>query len=510
MEVMMENVKQIFHENSLYDIDLLVTALNTTSDGLMIVDTNYNILYKNVAADYMLGGIGDRFDFDDWRKQFCIRDIKTKKILKTSEMPIVRAVNGLKFNDLKVVVNSDKEKDGYYLSCNGTPLIGRNDKIIGGVLTFRNITDSYISERILAQDRAFYKNILDLIPGCVFVKDGTHNYYFTNQEFDILRRQLKDVDPELRAKAEKEVEEHDKDVISSLIAKDFDEDIELGNGEVKHFTTIRFPIYHQASDKVLICGIAFDITERKRIEDNLEIERLRSINASKLASIGTLAGEIGHEINNPIAVIKSITFLLREMIEDHSLTEVVLVEKINTIEATLDRISKIIKSLKNLSRKGLNEVREVCSLKHVLSDVMPLVELKLRKNGVKLSYDSSHPILEEKISCFHVQLGEVLMNLLTNASDAVEKSENPSVKMSFSESEKEILIRIQDNGTGVPLPLRDKIFEPFFTTKVLGKGTGLGLSISKNILKMHEGDLLLEPSETGASFLIRLPKHSTR
>lgn len=503
----MDYAKNLFNENSDYDVGLLITALNTTSDGLMIVDTNYNILYKNVAADFLLGGVTDRFDLVEWKKIFTIRDIKTKKELKLHEMPIIRAVNGLKYTDYRVYVTTGQNKQGDYLSCNGTPLIGKNNQIIGGVLTFRNITDSYMAERILAQDRAFYKNILDLIPGCVFVKDGTYNYYFTNQEFDILRKEIKEIDPNLNSQSIKDVEEHDREVIRSLIAKEFEEVLNLPGGEIRYYRTIRFPIYHQASDKVLVCGIAFNITERKKIEDNLASERLRSINASKLAAIGTLAGEIGHEINNPIAIIKSITFLIREMIESNEMTEDLLMKKIDTIDSTLDRISNIIRSLKNLSRKGLNETRKVCPIKEVLADVIPLVELRMKKNGIRFNFNPEDPVLDTTISCFHVQIGEVFMNLLTNAADAVASSERPEVQLDFSVTDKELCIRVRDNGPGVAQEVQQKIFEAFFTTKELGKGTGLGLSISKNIIKAHGGEISIEPSDVGACFLVKLPRN---
>lgn len=492
---------------SSFDLNLLITALDTVSDGLLIVDTNYRILYKNVAANYLLGGINDRFEFAEWRHLYKIHDLKSRKELDVPEMPIYRAVNGLKFTDYRVYIATKNNQEGFYISCNGTPLIGDDNRIVGGVLTFRNITSSYLSERILSQERAFYKNILDLIPGLVFVRDEFGSFYFTNQEFDDLWKKysfLIDRNEELI----QQIREHDEEVKRELKAKEFDEVMKWVNGEERFFKTIRFPIYHQATNKVLICGIGFDVTERKQIETKLAEERLKSINASKLAAIGTLAGEIGHEINNPIAIIKSVTFLLREMIEDHSIDEDVLKQKIDSIDTVLERITSIIRSLKNLSRKGLNETKEACTIRTILADVLPLVQLKMKKNGIDLLCDLNGPAFNEQVVCYHVQLGEVLMNLLTNSADATESVSDPWVKIEASSDARHIYIRIRDNGTGVPKDICEKIFEPFFTTKDIGKGTGLGLSISKNILKAHEGDLTLEPTAIGASFVVKIPKSS--
>jgi signal transduction histidine kinase len=488
------------------DLQLLITALDTVSDGLIIVDQNYKILYTNVAANYLMGGIKDFFDLETWRSHFKIYSIKKKKELTDVEMPIFRAINGLKFTDYRVFVTTGHDGHGYYISCNGTPLIGKNNKIVGGVVTFRDITSNYLSERILSQERAFFKNILDLIPALVFVRGEVNDYYFTNQAFDDFRKEYakQGGDNDLTKMSNiDEIKKHDQETFRNLKAMEFAEDLIWPDGSIRNYKTIRFPIYSQTHDKILICGVLFDITESIRSEKNLQMERLKLINASKLAAIGSLAGEIGHEINNPIAVIKSITFMLREMIEDHLLTEEILKTKLTTIDTTLERTTKIISSLKNLSRKSQTEKKEPCTLKNILHDVIDLSELKFREKDIRLDINLSDSILDHSIDCFEVQIGEVLMNLLSNAIDAVEGQEDRWVKIEIIEGAEDLIINFQDSGPGIPENLKEKIFEPYFTTKSYGKGTGLGLSISRNIMRGHGGDLYLTGRST---FVMKFPK----
>lgn len=503
----MHQLRQEIPQSTL-DIDYLITALDTVSEGLIIVDQYMNILYKNVASAFMLDGTTKSFtleEFIQWKQHFRVFDLKSHKELNYNELPIVRAVHGLKFsNQLLHIIGSS----GYvevYLSCNGTPLIGKNHSIVGAVFTFRDITKRYLAEKRVNQEKAFYKNILDWIPAEVFVYSDYKNFVFTNHRAEKLLKDMAKIGWHPDEAANSFVKEHDAEVLKKLQAIEFDERMEYPWG-TKHYHTIRFPIYHQSSEKVLICAIAFDVTEKLALESKLENERVNSINASKLAAIGTLAGEIGHEINAPIAILKGIVFMLRQMMMDKKLNGQILNDKLGVMDSTLNRIAKIIDSLKNLSRKSSNELKEACILRGILQDVVALSDLKFAHNHVKLHYDIRNPILDNAVDCYQIQFSQVLVNVLTNAADAVMSAEDRWVEIIFKEDHNYIYIQVKDSGPGIPDELRKKIFEPFFTTKKCGEGTGLGLSISKNIMEAHGGDIQIGPPEEGSSFIIKLPK----
>jgi signal transduction histidine kinase len=497
--------------NTEIDLDHFVTALATVSEGLMIFDKELNILYKNVASEYILGNIQLSFkkeDFLQWKKKFRTYDLKTQKELDYDELPILRAISGLKYTDYQVQIVSDESPTGIYLSCNGTPLIGKNDTIIGCVFTFSNITKRYMAEKTLTQEKAFYKNIIDWIPAGVFVYDDVDNYYFTNHKGDEIHKEIEKQGWIPGQKVTELIKDHDALVMKKLEVMEFDEYIDFPNGR-RSYRTIRFPIYHQSAQKLLKCSIAFDVTEKLAMEQKLENERVNSINASKLSAIGTLAGEIGHEINNPITILSSLVFIIRELAQDKKLTNDYLFDKLNVMDATLKRVSGIVKSLKNLSRKSTNESKESCVLRHIISDVIALSDLKFSSAGIKFIYDAKAPVLDESIECYQIQFSQVLMNLLTNAADAITGTHAPLISLNASEDKESIFISVKDSGAGVPDEIKNRIFEPFFTTKGVGKGTGLGLSISKNIMEAHGGDLYLAPKEEGSCFIVRLPKKST-
>lgn len=198
--------------------------------------------------------------------------------------------------------------------------------------------------------------------------------------------------------------------------------------------------------------------------------------------------------------------MLRQMMLDKKLNGQILNDKLGIMDSTLNRIAKIIESLKNLSRKSSNELKEACSLRGILQDVVALSDLKFAHHHVKLHYDLRHPVLDNAVDCYQIQFSQVLVNVLTNAADAVMTMEDRWVEILFKEDNDFIYIQVKDSGPGIPEDLRKKIFEPFFTTKKIGEGTGLGLSISKNIMEAHGGDIQIGPPEDGSNFIIKLPK----
>lgn len=490
------------------DLDLIATALNTVSEGLLIFDRDFNFVYKNVGSSLLITPETNSFNFIDYQnfqEKYKVIDLKTQKELAFDELPLYRSANGLKFTDYQLYMKPVGKLPALYISCNGTPLISAENKIVGGILSFTDITKKYLAEKTISQEKAFYKNILDWIPAAVCVYENFEEFYFKNHKADQIMKEMEKQGWAPSQKAKDVIKDHDQLVLKKLEVMEFDEYIDFPNGR-RSYRTIRFPLFHQVTQKLLICAISFDVTEKLLMEEKMEAERVNSINASKLAALGTLAGEIGHEINNPITIIGSLTYMIREMMKEKKLTERFLTEKLNTMDATVNRVVAIVKSLKNLSRKSTNETKEVCIMRSILEDVNSLSHLRMNKHNIKFIMDKSNPILDYKIECYQIQFSQVLINLISNATDAVEKLPNPWIELSLSENDDFIFMNIKDSGPGVPEELRQKVFEPFFTTKDIGHGTGLGLSISKNILEAHGGELLIAPKSEGSCFIVKLPK----
>jgi signal transduction histidine kinase len=186
-----------------------------------------------------------------------------------------------------------------------------------------------------------------------------------------------------------------------------------------------------------------------------------------------------------------------------------LAEALNDIDKTVLRISRIIKGLRNISRDASDEECAEVALADVFSEVLAVCAEKFRNNQVELRLDladEERPVVKGR----RVQLSQVVLNLLSNAFDAVEKLEGARwVELKVELDEAELVITVRDSGPGIPAHLQEKIFQPFFSTKDVGKGTGLGLSLSKAIVEKHGGALGLETVGGHTQFTVRLPLKSS-
>ena len=245
-------------------------------------------------------------------------------------------------------------------------------------------------------------------------------------------------------------------------------------------------------------SIRFDITSRKNAEKQL-------IYSSKMTSLGEMAGGIAHEINSPLAIIYGRVEQLLRKIEDDDLPDKEnYKKKILDIHHTVERISKIIKGLKQFSRNSENDPMEKIILTKVIEDTISLCQEKFRNHSVTVKVTGNTDI---DIHCKATQISQALLNLLNNAFDAIEKLETKwiEIKSELDTNKKIVKLSIIDSGNGISDEILEKIMQPFFTTKEIGKGTGLGLSISKGIVEAHNGNFYFDNLSKNTSFIIELP-----
>jgi C4-dicarboxylate-specific signal transduction histidine kinase len=223
-----------------------------------------------------------------------------------------------------------------------------------------------------------------------------------------------------------------------------------------------------------------------------------------MKTLGEMSAGIAHEINNPLAIIKGRIDIILEMITSKNLTLDEIPDRLKSIDKTVDRIAKIIDGLRSFARDSSQDPMTNTSLKLLLEDSASLCQARFKISEVILEMPSVDE--EITISCRASQIAQVLVNLLSNAFDAVKDLPEKWIKVSVDVQEEYIEINITDSGPGIAEELRDKILQPFFTTKEIGKGTGLGLSISLGILKAHGGELDLDKDCSHTRFVIKLPR----
>ena len=256
------------------------------------------------------------------------------------------------------------------------------------------------------------------------------------------------------------------------------------------------PFAFQGEDGVMV--YFRDITERKRLErEHMESEaRLRQ--QQKLEAIGTFASGVAHEINNPVFGIMNYAQLVLERTDPAS-TEASYLQGI--IEEG-GRVSEIVRSLLMFSRQE-KQAHSEARIEDIVERTVSLIRSILVKDGIDLRVELDQDLPAFK--CRSQQIQQVLMNLLTNARDALndrypehdaDKVVLVRCSLIFKEERRWLHLTVEDHGAGIPEQVRAKIFEPFYSTKPKEKGTGLGLSISFGIVQDHHGNLDVE-SEPG-------------
>ena len=249
-------------------------------------------------------------------------------------------------------------------------------------------------------------------------------------------------------------------------------------------------------------ALRLDIAARERAERELAESRQAAINAAKMAALGEMSASVAHEVNNPLTVI----LLRAQRLDILARTEVIdaaIVRKTaHDIDRTVERIRRIVDALRAFARQGDEDPLRPELLAPIIEDTVELCAHRFRQRGVELRVDAIPDGL--LVECRGTQITQVLLNLLSNAYDAVENQDERWVRITVDAQGVEVHIGVLDSGPGVPAEIAARIMEPFYTTKEIGRGTGLGLSLSKGIAEAHGGRLELDTRAHPTRFVLTL------
>lgn len=239
-----------------------------------------------------------------------------------------------------------------------------------------------------------------------------------------------------------------------------------------------------------------------KAEEMLKKQQERVASSARMSALGEMAGGVSHEINNPLGFILGYTEQVENLVSKDTVDKTRILSKTKIIKETCHRIANIIRGLKMMSRDGSKDPFEPVSLYKIVEDAKALCEMNLKKSDIEFRVE---PIPENLfVNCREVQIGQVLLNLINNARDAIEKFPERWISLEVKEAGKFIEIAVTDCGNGIPKEIQDKVLDPFFTTKAAGTGTGLGLSISRAIALEHRGDLKLDKTSKNTRFIFTL------
>ncbi len=253
-------------------------------------------------------------------------------------------------------------------------------------------------------------------------------------------------------------------------------------------------------NKISILG--FDVTEDINKQNTINQIQAKAVQTSKLAVLGELAAGVAHEINNPLMILTSVAFVVQKHIEQNKYDQ--LPEKLEKIQSTITRISRIVNGLRTYARDGENDPMMPVNIADVILESLELCVESIRYQNIEVTFDNQMTV-PPIVNCRDTQISQVILNLISNAKDAVLPLKEKWIKVILLQQNNNIVLQVIDSGPGISLDIRDQIFQPFFTTKDVGNGTGLGLSISTEIIKIHLGQLFVDTSCPNTCFTIELP-----
>jgi signal transduction histidine kinase len=267
--------------------------------------------------------------------------------------------------------------------------------------------------------------------------------------------------------------------------------------ELEHLTNKIF----QAYEKVLNVE-----AEQKEAEYRKKIEQ-QMIVTERLASLGTLAAGVAHEINNPLAIIRESTGWMKQLLTKDELKDMPsrsdLEKALGKVEKSVERASRITHQLLGFAKKSDYAISEV-NLPELMQEAVQLVAHETKKRNIDIIWKIASP--PDTIWSAPYEIRQALLNLLTNAVHAI--GYDGSITMALKDLGDQLAVEVSDSGKGIPKENLNKIFEPFFSTKSPGKGTGLGLFVTRGMIEKLGGTV--EAKSTvgqGSSFCVKLPKH---
>jgi C4-dicarboxylate-specific signal transduction histidine kinase len=240
-----------------------------------------------------------------------------------------------------------------------------------------------------------------------------------------------------------------------------------------------------------------------RVKQLMEAEA-KLMQSAKMSALGEMAGGIAHEINTPLTTMNLYAEQIQDLCVDLPSNGKLIEKTASGIKITIQRIAKIVSGLRSFSRDSSHDPFTIHQVQSILNETLDFCSERFIQHGVKLTCDPVPSNLS--LFCRPEQISQVILNLLNNSYDAVEKLDEKWIHLSVKDEGDQVEVKVANSGPKIPDEIVDKIFQPFFTTKELNRGTGLGLSISKGLIEDHHGSLALDLKSDSPCFIIKLPK----
>lgn len=376
---------------------------------------------------------------------------------------------------------------------------GEIDRLVGNNwdVTERRNAEAALAEARVEAERFF---TMSLDPLCVADFDG--NFRRVNPALlDVLgytereireKRAIEFVHPDDLEASKVQL----RKLLAGVPTNQFENRVKAKDGRYRTLSWVATP---DMEAKVVFCAFR-DITGVRENE-------LKLLQSARMATLGEMAGGIAHEVNNPLAIIHGRAQQILRALDCGPIDVEKLKLDIGKIESTAERIAKIVKGLRTFSRDSKGDPLMCESVQGMVHEVLDLARERFKNHEIDLQVSIKD---EVHVLCRSQQFGQVLLNLVNNAHDAVVNLPEKWVRIEVKRAGNAARISVVDSGNGIAPQVAMKMMNPFFTTKDVGKGTGLGLSISKGIAEDHGGRLVYDSTASHTTFVFELPLYEVK
>ena len=483
---------------------LLNSVLESSTEySIIAMDPRGIILEYNRGSANLFGWEKDEVVGKMWIGRTFLKEARSKGILQEISRKIETAG----------VVEYQMErtrKDGSRFQANAivTALQDSSGKILGFLEIARDITEKLRLEKELRETKDYLENIVQSSVDAIVTTDPKGRITFVNKAME----EIVGVSP--------------KDMIQQPISRFYLEGIGEARkimgilrekGSLQNYDTFAVrrgkpvPIFlsasllrNEAGEIIGTLGVFKDLTEMKKLEEELKKTQAHLFQVGKMRAMGELVAGVAHEINNPLMAADTFLHVIQENLPAGEPNR----QRLELIQKCHSRIAKIINHLKDFSRQSKLDFRQI-DISEPIENALLITGQQLLNHGIRVRKEFQPDL--PQIRGDSTQLEQVFLNLIANAKDAMEaagRKRDLTIRTSLIRHSgwNDIEISFEDTGSGIAEENREKIFEPFFSTKEVGKGTGLGLSICYGIIEAHGGRIEVESRvQGGTTFRVILP-----
>jgi len=483
---------------------LLNSVLESSTEySIIAMDPRGIILEYNRGSANLFGWEKDEVVGKMWIGRTFLKEARSKGILQEISRKIETAG----------VVEYQMErtrKDGSRFQANAivTALQDSSGKILGFLEIARDITEKLRLEKELRETKDYLENIVQSSVDAIVTTDPKGRITFVNKAME----EIVGVSP--------------KDMIQQPISRFYLEGIGEARkimgilrekGSLQNYDTFAVrrgkpvPIFlsasllrNEAGEIIGTLGVFKDLTEMKKLEEELKKTQAHLFQVGKMRAMGELVAGVAHEINNPLMAADTFLHVIQENLPAGEPNR----QRLELIQKCHSRIAKIINHLKDFSRQSKLDFRQI-DISEPIENALLITGQQLLNHGIRVRKEFQPDL--PQIRGDSTQLEQVFLNLIANAKDAMEaagRKRDLTIRTSLIRHSgwNDIEISFEDTGSGIAEENREKIFEPFFSTKEVGKGTGLGLSICYGIIEAHGGRIEVESRvQEGTTFRVILP-----